>query len=95
MIKISNSREELEQEMLEEEFVEKILKMFDSRYGWTDKYVTEEDILKEETNKRNWEYFKDYLHELASEMYNPEYEGLFIRALFRDFIVNNILTREE
>ena len=75
---------ELDEDILEEEFQNKMLDTFYQRY-WRD--INTEDIKEEEDKEENWYLFKQYLHDLADNIHNPMYEGVFLRLMYRDFII--------
>ena len=83
---------ELEKDLLEEEFEYKMMTIFDNKYH-PDWYIFALD--EEEDKEENWDMFKQYLHDVANDIHNPKYEGVFIRLLFRDFIYNNSLFEKE
>lgn len=75
---------ELDEDILEEEFQNKMLDTFYQRY-WRD--IKPEDIKEKEDDEENWYQFKQYLHDLADDIHNPMYEGVFLRLMYRDFII--------
>lgn len=78
---------DLEIEQLEEEFEYKMIDIFDNRYHSD---INPLDLDEEEDEEENWDMFKQYLHDVANDIHNPKYEGVFIRLMYRDFIYNNM-----
>ena len=78
---------DMDTEMLEEEFEYKMVDLFDKRYH-SDTDITLLD--EEEYSEDNLEKFKEYLRIVAEDMSNPMYDGVFIRLMYRDFIYNTM-----
>lgn len=78
--------------MTENEFEEKMIKVFDEQYHSD---IKSESLDKAEEDERYWTAFKEYLYDVSTEIYNPTLEGSYIRLLFRDFIYNNFPFEEE
>lgn len=70
----------------ENEFEKRILDIFHDRYQYE---LTDKQLEKEESKPDNWYGFKEYLRDVAIEIDNPAEEGIFIRLLYRDYLVNN------
>jgi hypothetical protein len=70
----------------EDEFEKEMIKVFDDRYHSD---IKPEALDKAELDETFWAAFKEYLHDVSNEIYNPSFEGSYIRLLFRDFIYNN------
>lgn len=76
----------------EDEFEKEIIKIFDNRYHSD---IKPEALDKAELDEAFWAAFKEYLYDVFTEIYNPSFEGSYIRLLFRDFLYNNYPFEEE
>lgn len=72
--------------MTEEEFEKEVINAFDDRYHFDIKFSS---LDKAENDERYWVNFKEYLRDVSNELYDPRFEGSYIRLLFRDFLYNN------
>ena len=72
--------------MTEEEFAENIKRDFDNQYHSN---IKKEALDKAENDEEYWIKFKQHLYDLSVEMYDPNYEGLFVKLMFRDYLYIN------